>query len=101
MNQASLSPARLSPNDLVTADALALSEWIRLRKVSCREVMTAFLDHIERVNTPANAIVSLRERATLLAQRNDGVGGRVDALDMVKKRGHHLAAGHLAKAYPL
>ena len=86
MNQASLSPAQLSPNDLVTADALQLSEWIRLRKVSCREVMTAFLGHIERVNTPANAIVSLRERAALLAE--------ADARDAQLARGEYLGWMH-------
>ncbi|MEM5326549.1 amidase [Paraburkholderia sp. JHI2823] len=86
MNQASLSPAQLSLNDLVAADALELSEWIRLRKVSCREVMSAFLDHIERVNTPANAIVSLRERATLLAE--------ADERDAQLARGEYLGWMH-------
>ena len=86
MNQASLSPSQPSPNDLVTADALQLSEWIRLRKVSCREVMSAFLDHIERVNTPANAIVSLRERAALLAE--------ADERDAQLARGDHLGWMH-------
>jgi len=86
MNKASLSPSQPSPNDLVTADALQLSEWIRLRKVSCREVMSAFLDHIERVNTPANAIVSLRERAALLAE--------ADERDAQLARGDHLGWMH-------
>jgi len=71
MKRVSLAPAQLPLNDLVAADALRLSEWIRLRKVSCREVMSAFLDHIERVNTQANAILSLRERTTLLAEADE------------------------------
>ncbi|MFD1557759.1 amidase [Paraburkholderia silviterrae] len=79
MNQASHSHAHATqqgtqaptPNEIVAANALELSQWIRLRKVSCREVMSAFLDHIERVNTPANAIVSLRERAALLAEAGE------------------------------
>ncbi|WP_213306953.1 amidase [Paraburkholderia sacchari] len=71
MNQASPSSAQPSHGEIVAASALELSQWIRLRKVSCREVMSAFLDHIERVNTPANAIVSLRERATLLAEADE------------------------------
>jgi amidase len=62
-----MNPVSHSANEIVAASALELSQWIRLRKVSCREVMSAFLDHIERVNTPANAIVSLRERSALLA----------------------------------
>lgn len=65
------SPTSASPNELVAANALQLSQWIRLRQVSCREVMSAFLGHIERMNTPANAIVSLREPATLFAQADE------------------------------
>lgn len=69
MNDASVSRATApAPSELITATALELSQWIRERHVSCREVMTAFLDHIERVNPRANAIVSLRDRATLLAE---------------------------------
>ncbi|WP_321905976.1 amidase [Paraburkholderia tropica] len=71
MNQALPPSAPLAPHDIVAADALELSQWIRLRKVSCREVMHAFLDHIARVNTPANAIVSLRERGALLAEADE------------------------------
>ena len=66
MNQASHSRIEFADNEIIAAGALELSQWIRLRKVSCREVMSAFLDHIERMNTPVNAIVSLRERAALL-----------------------------------
>ena len=65
------SPTSASPNELVAANALQLSQWIRLRQVSCREVMSAFLGHIERVNNPANAIVSLREPAALFAQADE------------------------------
>ncbi len=36
--------------------------------VSCREVMTAFLDRIEAVNPKHNAIVSLRDRGELLQE---------------------------------
>lgn len=71
MNQASHSPAPRSPHDIVMAGALELSQWIRLRKVSCREVMSAYLDHIERMNTPANAIVSLRARDVLLREADE------------------------------
>jgi len=71
MTQSSHRPTPQSPRDIVMADALELSQWIRLRKVSCREVMTAFLDHIERVNAPANAIVSLRARDVLLREAQE------------------------------
>ena len=63
---AAADPAPAS--DLVMLDALELSRAIRSKQVSCREVMGAFLDHIERFNPKANAIVSLQERGALLAQ---------------------------------
>ena len=49
-------------------DGLALSAAIRGKKVSCVEVMTAYLDHIGRVNPKVNAIVSLQPRDGLLAE---------------------------------
>jgi amidase len=62
------------PSDIVMMDAEALAEAIRARKVSCVEVMTAFLDHIERLNPKVNAIVALQERAGLLAQAREKDG---------------------------
>lgn len=62
--------ARL-PNDLVMLDATTLAQNIRARRVSCTEVMTAFLDHIERHNPAVNAIVALQPRKDLLAQANE------------------------------
>jgi amidase len=49
-------------------DAAELSVAIRQRTVSCREVMTAHLDHIERLNPVVNAIVGLRPRSELMAE---------------------------------
>jgi amidase len=49
-------------------DASALAQAIRARRVSCVEVMTAYLDHIDRVNPLVNAIVSLEDRGSLLRQ---------------------------------
>lgn len=54
--------------ELVLMDARSLSDAIRARHVSCVEVMTAYLDHIERVNPVVNAIVSLQPREGLLAE---------------------------------
>ncbi|MEV6306613.1 amidase [Actinoplanes sp. NPDC051861] len=53
---------------LVDLSAAALSEAVRTREVSCVEVMTAYLDHIDELNPRLNAIVSLRPRADLLAE---------------------------------
>jgi len=60
-----------SVSDLILMDAPALSEAIGAKRVSCREVMAAFLDHIERFNPKVNAIVSLQPRDTLLAQAEE------------------------------
>jgi amidase len=54
-------------SEIVMMDAAALSGAIRARRISCREVMTAYLDHIEAINPAVNAIVSLRPRGDLLA----------------------------------
>ncbi|MCG7505004.1 amidase [Mesorhizobium retamae] len=48
--------------------AVDLAAAIRERRLSAREVMTAFLDRIEAINPKVNAIVSLRDRAELLAE---------------------------------
>ena len=60
-----------SAPELVRMSALELSRTIKTRRASCREVMTAFLDHIERVNPQVNAIVSLQERGALLDQASE------------------------------
>lgn len=49
-------------------DAGALAAAIRARQVSCAEVMSAYLDHIEKLNPHVNAIVALEDRASLLEQ---------------------------------
>ena len=57
------SVRRVTPSDLVMMDAVSLAGAIRARRVSCVEVMTAYLDHIERWNPSVNAIVALQARA--------------------------------------
>lgn len=54
--------------DIISMDAAVLSAAIHRREISCVEVMTAYLNHIERVNPAVNAIVMLRPRAELLAE---------------------------------
>src|SRR6185437_15718298 len=56
------------PNDVVMMDGVALSRAIHERKVSCVEVMNAYLEHIDTLNPKVNAIVSLQDRSDLLAQ---------------------------------
>jgi amidase len=64
--QAAGSPA--PPSRIVMLDAVALADAIRARRVSCVEVMSAYLDHIEKLNPRVNAIVALQDRAPLLAE---------------------------------
>jgi amidase len=53
---------------LVEADAVTLSGWIHAREVSCRDVMQAFLAHIDHVNPAVNAIVARRDPDALLRE---------------------------------
>jgi len=63
--------AAAHPSDLVMMDAVPLAEAIRSRRVSCVEVMCAYLDHIARLNPKVNAIVALQDGAALLAQARE------------------------------
>jgi amidase len=56
---------------IITLSACALSDAIARRSVSCREVMTAYLDRIEAVNPAVNAIVALQPRDDLLRLADD------------------------------
>ncbi|MDA2995158.1 MAG: amidase family protein, partial [Actinomycetota bacterium] len=53
---------------IIDLDAAELSSAIHHRSVSCREVMTAYLDRIDERNGALNAIVSLRDRDELLTE---------------------------------
>ncbi|SOZ34887.1 amidase [Cupriavidus neocaledonicus] len=57
-----------APDAIVMMPAWKLSREIHARRVSCREVMAAYLTHIDRVNPASNAIVALRERDVLLRE---------------------------------
>ena len=52
-------------------DGVELSAAIRERHISCREVMSAYLDRIERLNPEFNALVALQDRGALLAQADE------------------------------
>ena len=55
-------------DDITALDATALSEAIHAWRVSCREVMQAYLARIRRLNPLCNALVSLRPDDALLAE---------------------------------
>jgi amidase len=63
--------AAVRPSEIVMMDAVALGSVIHSRQVSCVEVMSAYLDHIEKLNPKVNAIVALQDRAGLLAQARE------------------------------
>jgi amidase len=73
-------------SDLTLMSADALSRAIHKKQVSCREVMSATLARIERVNPHFNAIVSLRAADELLAE--------ADARDAQLARGESMGWMH-------
>ena len=60
--------------ELLAMDAVTLAGTIKAKQVSCRTVMDAFLNHIDRINPKVNAIVSLQDRETLLKQADERDG---------------------------
>jgi len=58
-------------SDLTALDADALSTALHARRVSCREVMSAYLERIHRLNPRLNAIVNLAPDDTLLRQADE------------------------------
>jgi amidase len=71
---------------IVNLNAVDLSRAIHARTVSCADVMSAFLDQIDRFNDQVNAIVSLQSRGALIEQANIRDGQLV--------RGHSLGWMH-------
>ena len=61
-------PNSSDANPIVIVDAVTLSRRIHARDWSCREVMHAYLQHIERFNPLVNAIVSPVDPDKLLMQ---------------------------------
>ncbi len=61
----------MPPTAIHEMDAIHLADAIRRKQVSCVEVMAATLDRIERLNPKVNAIVSLRDRASLMAEADE------------------------------
>ena len=57
--------------EIVAMDGHSLSAAIADKKLSCVEVMTAYLDHIAVYNSKVNAIVALQDRGALLAQARE------------------------------
>src|SRR4051812_30151796 len=58
-------------SDIVLMNGAELSAAIKAKRVSCAEVMSAYLDHIATVNPKVNAIVSLRDRDACMKDARD------------------------------
>ena len=58
-------------SEITALTASDLSKAIKLKQLSCVEVMQAYLERIEQYNPVYNAIVSLQQPDTLLKQAND------------------------------
>jgi len=66
-----MSARRRTYKDIIALDALPLSQAIKQRQVSCREVMQAYLKQIARHNPTVNALVSLRPEKELLREADN------------------------------
>src|SRR5258706_6150525 len=66
-----MASAQSKSSDIVSMNGLDLSAAIRTKRVSCLEVMNAYLDHIAHLNPKVNAIVSLQDRGDLLRQARE------------------------------
>ena len=58
-------------SDIVMMDGVTLSHAIKSMRISCLEVMTAYLDHVEVFNPRVNAIISMAPHEALLAQARE------------------------------
>ena len=109
--------AASSESGIVEMTAVDLRGAIAARRVSCREVMAAYLARIERLNPTFHAIVSLRDPGLLLQQadaadialRRDGPRGPLhgfpqapkdaeDTADIVTTRGSQLTRNYQPKS---
>ena len=76
----------MKSSEIVMMNAVDLSRAIREKRVSCREVMEAFLGQIDRCNQRVNAIVALQDREGLMKQ--------ADERDQQMARGQYLGWMH-------
>jgi amidase len=76
----------MTPGDIVSLDAVSLSQAIQTRNVSCVEVMDAYLAQVERLNPKVNAIVARVE--------NDALRKQAAGRDAQLSRGESLGPLH-------
>jgi amidase len=69
-----LSLSSISPEEILSMDAIALSNAIqneKPRRITCEKLMKITLDHIDKINPKYNAIILLRDRNELLEQAKE------------------------------
>ena len=76
-------------DELIWESAVSLSEKIRNKELSARELMTSVLDRIDEINPKITAVVSLRDREELLAE--------ADAADATEPKGPLHGIPHAIK----
>ena len=86
MSSTGAESAQSKLSDIVMMDGHELSQAIAAKRVSCAEVMTAYLDQIGRLNPKVNAIVSMRDRAELMKE--------AQTRDAQLARGEHMGWMH-------
>src|SRR5690554_1159311 len=59
---------RIPSSDIIELDAVALSQAIRNKELSCVETLNAFLQHIDALNPEVNALVAMQDRDVLHRQ---------------------------------
>ena len=62
---------KTAQNSIIEMPAWELSRQIHEKKISCRDVMSSYLDHIDKVNPRVNAIVALQDRDVLMKQAGE------------------------------
>lgn len=62
---------RMPFSDIIELDAVALSQAIRNKELSCVETLNAFLQHIDALNLKVNALVGMQDRDVLHRQALD------------------------------
>ena len=90
--------------ELTDRTAETLSVGLAARQFSCRELMHATLERIERVNPRCNAIVSLRDRDALehpVAQHVRRLPGGVRQQDQLQNAGGLITRGFRREALQL
>ncbi len=103
MSSTTAESAQSKIPEIVMMDGHELSQAIAAKRVSCAEVMTAYLDHIGRFNPKVNAIVSMRDRADLMkeARERDAQLARGQSMGWMHGFPHAVKDLAAAKGLPL